>query len=193
MKKRKLFTSLRMLLIFTLLTGIIYPLFITGIAQWMLPKQAHGSLIITNGKLLGSSLIGQSFDSISGYFSSRPSAVNYNPMPSGGSNFGTTNAKQFELIKERSAKFLHTNHLPLQTPIPSEMVMASASGLDPHISPEAAILQLDRVCSERKFTTIQRNEVRKIIENLTEKPQFLCLGEPRINVVLLNLEIDQIK
>lgn len=184
--------SFKIFLFFTILTGIIYPLFITGIAQILFPVQANGSLIFKENKIIGSELIGQQFDSIV-YFTSRPSAVSYNPLPSSGSNFGPTNAKLDSLVTERKKQFIRFNQLDSLTNIPSEMLFASASGLDPHISPEAAMLQVDRIAKARNFDNELKQEMIRTIENLTENSQFLWLGQERINVFLLNLETDKIK
>jgi len=185
--------SLKIFLFFTVLTGIIYPLFVTGIAQLIFPGKANGSMIIKNNKVIGSELIGQQFDS-SIYFSSRPSAISYNPLPSGGSNFGLTNAKLKHAVDSLTRQFISYNQLDsLTTIVPSEMVFASASGLDPHISPTAALLQVDRIAKARKFSDVQKQKLVQCVNDLTESPQFYCLGDERINVLLLNLEADKIK
>ena len=189
---KTLVISLKIFLFFTLLTGIIYPLLITGIAQIIFPSKANGSLIIRGGQKVGSELIGQHFNSPL-YFSSRPSAVSYNPLPSGGSNFGLTNIKLKTNADSCKKQFITFNQLNSRTEIPSEMIFASASGLDPHISPGAALLQVDRITQARRFNTIQKQKLVQCITDLTEPPQFLCLGEERINVLLLNLATDQIK
>ena len=141
---------------------------------------------------MGSALIAQSFDS-TGYFYSRPSAISYNPLPSGGSNYGLTNAKLKQTADERRQSFIFKNHLDSLTVVPSEMLFASASGLDPHISVKAALLQVNRVSTERKFTYDQKLKLLQLIKGQTEAPQFLCLGEERINVLLLNLGVDTIQ
>jgi K+-transporting ATPase ATPase C chain len=189
---KTLVISLKIFLFFTVLTGIIYPLFVTGIAQVVFPYKANGSLIVKTNQVIGSELIGQQFDSTI-YFSSRPSAVSYNPLPSGGSNYGLTNNKLKNLVDERRSHFSTINQLDSLSEIPSEMLFASASGLDPHISPQAAILQVDRVAKSRNFTTAQKQKLQQCISLLTESPQLLCLGESRINVLMLNLETDKIK
>jgi potassium-transporting ATPase KdpC subunit len=188
---KALWTSLKIFLFLTVLTGIIYPLAITGIAQIAFPSKANGSLIVRNHKIIGSELIGQQFDSAI-YFASRPSAVSYNPLPSGGSNLGLTSSKLKKLVDERKSQFLTFNKLDSSTTIPSEMIFASASGLDPHISPEAALLQVNRIAKARHFNDTQKALLIREIHQLTETPQLLCLGERRINVLLLNLKTDQI-
>jgi len=184
--------SLKIFLFFTILTGIIYPLLVTGIAQVVFPGKANGSIIIKDNKAIGSRLIGQQFDTAI-YFSSRPSAISYNPLPSGGSNYGLTNVKLKNLVAERRKQFIKFNQLDSLTTIPSEMLFASASGLDPHISPNAALLQVDRIAKTRSFNSSQKLKMVQCINALTENPQFSLLGEIRINVLLLNLEIDKIR
>jgi K+-transporting ATPase ATPase C chain len=189
---KTLMISLKIFLFFTVLTGVIYPLVITGIAQVVFPEKANGSMIVRNNVTIGSKLIGQQFDSVI-YFTSRPSVGSYNPLPSGGSNYGLTNVKLKKLVAERKNQFIEFNRLNSHTVIPSEMLFASASGLDPHISPEAALLQVERIAKARKFNQASKQLLVKHIYALTEKPQFLCLGEDRINVLLLNLKLNEIK
>jgi len=181
--------SLKIFLFFTILTGIIYPLFITGIAQVVFPSKANGSLIIEGNKVTGSKLIGQQFDSVI-YFTSRPSANAYSTLPSGGSNFGLTNLKLKNLVTERRNRFIGFNQLDSLIIVPSEMLFASGSGLDPHISPDAALLQAERISTARHFDQIQKDKLLQSINRLTENPQFYCLGEDRINVLILNLELN---
>ena len=188
---KTLIISLKALLFFTLLTGVAYPLLITGMAQVIFPGKANGSIIMKNNKPVGSELIGQNFDT-SIYFSSRPSAISYNPMPSGGSNFSLTNTKLKNQVEERKLHFIAINQLDSLTNIPSEMLFASASGLDPHISPEAAIMQTGRIAKMRHFNNNQRDQLLSIIKNVTEAPQLLWLGERRINVLILNIKLDEI-
>jgi potassium-transporting ATPase KdpC subunit len=189
---KTLIISLKIFLFLTVLTGIVYPLLVTGIAQVVFPGKANGSIIEVNNKAIGSKLIGQQFDS-SIYFSSRPSAVSYNPLPSGGSNFALTNAKLKNLVNERKAYFISFNQLDSLTEIPSEMLFASASGLDPHISPQAALLQVDRVAKVRNLNSFQKQRLFDLIQSETESPQYGVLGEKRINVLKLNIELDRIK
>src|SRR4030042_5244140 len=134
--KKQILVSIKIFLLFSLIAGIIYPLFVTALANLMFKDKADGSLIKKNDQVIGSSLIGQAFDS-SAYFWSRPSAIGYNPLPSGGSNLGLTNKKFRQQYIEREQYLLRVNSLQPGTPVPSEMVFASGSGLDPHISPEA--------------------------------------------------------
>jgi potassium-transporting ATPase KdpC subunit len=188
---KTLLISLKIFLFFTILTGIVYPLFITGIAQLILPAKANGSLIVKDNRIIGSQLIGQPFDSLI-YFSSRPSAISYNPLPSGGSNYGLTNSKLKMQVETRKKHFIDFNQLDSLTVIPSEMLFASASGLDPHISPQAALLQVDRVAKARNFSNDQKLKLIQDIRDLTEAPQFSFLGEERINVLALNIQTDQL-
>ncbi len=183
--------TIKIFLFLTVLTGIIYPLLVTGIAQVAFPDKANGSLITDNHKIIGSILIGQSFDSAI-YFSSRPSAVRYNPLPSGGTNYGLTNALLREQVENRRQQFITFNQLDRTTEVPSEMVFASASGLDPHISPRAALLQVNRIANARNYNNEQKTKLIECIDSLTASAQFSFLGKERINVLLLNLELEKI-
>lgn len=190
--KKRLLTGSLFLLMATLLTGIIYPVVVTVFANLLFREKATGSLISSNGFKIGSELIGQNFDSLK-YFWSRPSSVEYNPMPSGGSNLGPLNPRLKDEIIKRRETFIVKNYLNQDQNIPSEMIFASGSGLDPHISPGAAMLQLKRVSKERGFDPAMESRLAEIIKNLTEDPQFFIFGEPRINVILLNLMTDSLK
>jgi len=188
---KTLFISLKIFLFFTVLTGIIYPLFVTGIAQLAFPAKANGSLIIKDNKMIGSELIGQRFDSII-YFSSRSSAISYNPLPSGGSNLGLTNVKLKHAVDSLKKQFIVYNQLDKNAVIPSEMIFASASGLDPHISPQAALLQVERISKARNLDNNKKQRLLECIKELSEKPTFMVLGEERINVLNLNIKLDEI-
>jgi K+-transporting ATPase ATPase C chain len=188
---KTLIISLKAFLFFTVLTGVIYPLFVTGFAQLVFPSKANGSLIINDNKIIGSELIGQQFDS-SIYFTSRPSAISYNPLPSGGSNYGLTNSKLKQQVNERKQHFIEFNQLESLTEIPAEMLFASASGLDPHISKQSALLQVNRIANARNFGVAQKQKLIACVNRFTENPQILVLGEERVNVLLLNLELDKI-
>ncbi|MCL5266612.1 MAG: potassium-transporting ATPase subunit KdpC [Bacteroidetes bacterium] len=187
--KKHIWDSMKMLLAMTVLTGIIYPLAMTGIAQIVFPKQANGSMIRINGKLVGSSLIGQNFASDK-YFWPRPSAVNYNPLPSGASNYGPTSDTLKELVEMRRNNFIRLNGLPSNTQVPPDMLYASGSGLDPDISPKAAELQIDRVAHARHFDAKEKRELVRLVKSHLEGPQLGFLGEPRVNVLMLNLALD---
>lgn len=188
---KTLIISLKIFLFMTILTGIVYPVLMTGIAQVLFPGNANGSLVFKDNKTVGSELIGQSFDS-SIYFSSRPSSTGYNPIPSGGSNFGLSNSKLINQVSERKGQFIAYNSLDSLTVIPSEMLFASSSGLDPHISPSAAIMQVERIAKARQFDSYKKEKMLKAINGLKEKPQYFIFGEERINVLLLNIELDKI-
>jgi K+-transporting ATPase ATPase C chain len=185
-------TVLKLLLALSVLTGLVYPGLATVIAQLFYREKAGGSLISYKGKIIGSQLIGQQFDS-SIWFNPRPSSINYNPLPSGGSNLSSTNKNLLMLVNERYKFFIKENFLSDSTEIPSEMLYASASGLDPHISPRAAILQINRIADARGFDDIQKEKLHGLITRMTEPPQFHLFGEERINVFMLNLELDNIK
>jgi K+-transporting ATPase ATPase C chain len=157
--------SLKIFLFFTILTGIIYPLFVTGVAQVVFPAKANGSLIAEDNRTIGSRLIGQQFDSTI-YFTSRPSAISYNPLPSGGSNHGLTNVRLKNMVTGRKIQFIAFNQLDSLIAIPSEMLFASASGLDPHISQKAALLQVDRIAKARNFNTIQKQNLIQSVKIL---------------------------
>ena len=189
--KTQLIISIKIFALFTVLCGIAYPLFITGIAQLVFPGKANGSLIVRDNKVVGSELIGQKFDSEI-YFWSRPSATDYSSMPSGGSNFGPTSSKLKQLVADRTAQWIKSNPTTESEKIPSEMLLASASGLDPHISPKAALLQVDRIVKARNLDNSGKQQILKSIAELSEGPQFSVFGENRINVLDLNLELDKL-
>jgi potassium-transporting ATPase KdpC subunit len=172
--------SIRIYIVLTLLTGIIYPLVMTGLAQLIFPKQANGSRIIENGKLIGSDLLVQKFESPR-YFWPRPSAADYATVASGASNKGPTSADLKKSIDERRAK--------LGKDAPVDLLTASGSGLDPHISPEAAQFQVARVARERK---LPNEQIATLVQQATEPPQFGFLGEPRVNVLQLNRLLDRL-
>jgi potassium-transporting ATPase KdpC subunit len=183
--------AIRFLIAMIILTGIIYPLLMTGIAQVTFPTKANGSLIVKDGKIIGSELIGQKFDSTI-YFWSRPSAIDYNPIPSCGSNYGPTSEKLRKQVSDRRALFASQNRVTDTMSIPKEMIFASASGLDPHISAKAALLQVNRIVKARNFSAMQKQELLKHLNALIETPQFHCLGEERINVLALNIELNKL-
>jgi K+-transporting ATPase ATPase C chain len=185
--KKNLLISIWMTLATTVLLGIIYPLLVTGLAQVMFPRQANGELIQqAGGKIVGSSLIGQPFRS-PGYFHSRPSAagaVGYDPMASGGSNLGPTNKALLDRVSG-SVQSLQAENPAARIPV--DLATASGSGLDPHISPAAADFQVSRVARERGMTEA---EVRALLKQHAEERQLGFLGEPRVNVLELNLDLD---
>lgn len=183
--KKNLLTSLWMTIVLTILLGLVYPLLITGIAQLILPSEANGELIRKNGEIIGSRIIGQGFSSPA-YFHSRPSAAGngYDAANSNGSQFGPTNAKLIDRVKT-DVTAAQTDH-PGQA-VPIDLVTASASGLDPDITPAAAEFQLDRVAQQRGATV---DQIRALIAKHTQGRQFGFLGEPRVNVLEMNLELD---
>ena len=173
----------------TLLTGVVYPALVTGVAQLAFPHQANGSIIEHDCKLFGSELIGQKFDRPD-YFWGRPSAttpVEYNAASSNGSNLGPTNPDMLKAVAER-VEAIRKAHPDQTGPVPADLVTASASGLDPHISPAAAEYQLTRVASNRPGLTVE--QVRRLVAEHTEGRTFGILGEPRVNVLRLNLALD---
>jgi potassium-transporting ATPase KdpC subunit len=190
--RKVIFTGLKFLIIMTILTGLLYPGFITIITSVFFHREAQGSLVRENGITIGSELIGQNFESQK-YFWSRPSVINYNPIPSGASNLGPLNPLLKEQVLQRARAFRQANTIGNEQEVPPEMITASASGLDPHISPAAALLQVKRVAKARGLTTEGEAQIIRIINDMTEKPQFSVFGKPRINVFLLNLKIDNIK
>jgi K+-transporting ATPase ATPase C chain len=182
--------SFKIFLSLTILTGVIYPLFITLIGQVLFPNQSNGSLIIKNGNIIGSELLGQNFaDSI--YFQSRPSAINYNPLPSGASNLGLSSALFKKQVNDRKLEFRKNNLLSDSIVIPSEMLFASGSGVDPHISVEAAKLQINRIIKSRNISTDKSKLLYNLVDSLVEYPQFGLLGNQVVNVFSLNLKLDE--
>src|ERR1700674_4245424 len=181
--------GLRINIFLTLVLGVIYPLAITGICQVVFPRQANGSLIAANGNVIGSELIGQNFTKPE-YFQPRPSAAGndgYDATASGGSNYGPTNQKLIDRVKASVEKFRKDN--PNYTgPIPADLVTTSASGLDPHISPDSAQAQAARVAKARGVSVDQMNQ---LVARSIEPPDLGFLGEPRVNVLKLNLALDE--
>jgi len=190
--KTYIFKSLKFLFLFTILLGLLYPFAISITANIIFPQKAAGSFIEIKGKTAGSELIGQSFSSDK-YFWPRPSAIDYNPMPSGGSNLSPTSSVLKNRFDERKKNFLEKNYLNSKCIVPAEMLFASGSGVDPHISPEAAFLQAGRIIKARNFDGIKTDMLYKLIESSKETPQFGFLGKPVINVLLLNLKLDSIQ
>jgi len=180
---KQLIIAVKATIVLTILTGVLYPLLVTGLAKVFFPRQAAGSLIDVNGKTVGSELIGQKFTKPE-YFHGRPDG--YDGLASGGSNLGPTNQKLIDRVKGDAAKFRAEN--PTFTgPIPADIVTASASGLDPHISPAAAEAQAGRVAATRGISV---DAVRQQIASHTEGRDLGLFGEPRVNVLRLNLALD---
>jgi len=186
---RQLLPGLRMTLVMTVLTGLVYPGLVTGICQLVFPKQANGSLMTKNGNVIGSELIGQNFSKPE-YFQPRPSAAGsdgYDATASGGSNLGPTNQKLIDRVNASVEKFRKEN--PGYTgPIPADLVTASGSGLDPHLSPASADVQVARVAKARG---VSEDQIRQVIGQFTQGRDLGFLGEPRVNVLLLNQALDE--
>ncbi len=177
--------ALVMTLLFALLLGIAYPLALTGVGQALFPAQANGSLVRENGRVIGSTLVGQAFTS-ERYFNTRPSAAGdgYDGLASSGSNLGPTSQALAGRVKGDVARLSETSP---GHPVPSDLVTTSASGLDPHISPEAALFQVDRVARVRGLDVAA---VRKLVDQSIETPLLGFVGEPRVNVFELNRRLD---
>src|SRR5215475_16072705 len=176
------------LVLLSVVTGVVYPALVTAIAQVIFPREANGSLIVKNGTVVGSALIGQPFDDPK-YFWGRPSATSPfqdNAGSSSGSNLGPTNPALTRAVQER-VNALKAADLDNKAPVPVDLVTTSGSGLDPHVSPAAALYQVGRVAKARK---LDEAAVRRLVEQSTEGRQFGFLGEPRVNVLALNLALD---
>jgi K+-transporting ATPase ATPase C chain len=192
--KSTLRPAVALIIIFTIVLGVAYPLATTGVAQVLFGDKADGSLVKKDGQVIGSSLIGQSFIDadtnavIPGYFRGRPSASNYDAMASGGSNLGPTNAVLIERVKELTALIRTENGLTADQAVPVDLVTASGSGLDPDISPASAQLQVERVARERG---ISPEQVQDLIDKATSKPTLGFIGEERVNVLELNRLLDE--
>jgi K+-transporting ATPase ATPase C chain len=185
---QQLLPGLRMALVFTVLTGILYPLAVTGICQAIFHKQANGSLLTRNGQAIGSELIGQNFTKPQ-YFQPRPSAAGndgYDATASGGSNWGATSQKLNDRVKASVEKF-HKENPDFSGPIPADLLTASGSGLDPEISPASAEAQVERVAKARGMSV---DDIRKLIAAHSKGRELGFLGEPRVNVLELNLALD---
>src|SRR5271154_881642 len=185
--------SVRQLILWSVVTGVVYPLVITLIAQGAFRNQANGSLVERDGKIIGSALMAQQFQGTN-YFWPRPSACSYGTGPTGiaassGSNLGPTSGALQTNVMNNASAFISGNNLPTNTPVPPDMVFASASGLDPHISPEAARLQIARVAGARGLGP---DKITALVDQFTEPLQWGFLGEPRVNVLLLNVALDQL-
>ncbi len=185
---KNLITAVLIFLVLTVITGLVYPLVVTGIAQGLFPHQANGSLIVQNGKAVGSELIGQPFAGPR-YFWSRPSATTpaYNAASSTGSNLGPTNPDLIKRVKGDVERIRKAH--PGKGPVPVDLVTTSGSGLDPHISPAAAFYQVDRVAAARGLDPAA---VRALVERHVEGRWLGFIGEPRVNVLELNLDVDRL-
>ena len=186
---RQSLIGLRMTLMLTILTGLFYPGLVTGICQMIFPNQANGSLIVKNGHVIGSALIGQSFTRRE-YFQPRPSAAGadgYDPTSSGGSNLGPTSQKLADRVKSSLAQFRKDNQ-DFTGPIPADLLTASGSGLDPHLSPASINAQAPRVAVARGISI---NQIQQLASEFTEGRELGFLGEPRVNVMRLNIALDE--
>jgi K+-transporting ATPase ATPase C chain len=186
---KQLIIAIKVTLVMAVLTGVAYPLLVTGLSKALFHHQASGSLIQANGKTVGSELIGQRFTRPE-YFHGRPSAAGndgYDGLSSQGSNLGPTNQKLVDRVRDDVKKF-HDENPTYHGPVPADLVTASGSGLDPHISPAAAEAQIDRVAAARRMSP---GAVRQLVAANTADRQFGVLGEPRVNVLKLNLALDR--
>lgn len=182
--------SLKVLLVMTVLLGLVYPAVVTGVGQVLFQNKANGSLLEKDGKIIGSAIIGQPFRSEK-YFHGRPSSAGedgYDAAASSGSNLGPTSAELMRSIAERAAMVRKTNDLDTNAPVASDLVTASGSGLDPHITPQAAALQIARVAKARGLDT---TAVEALVVKHMEAPELGFLGDARVNVLALNLALDQ--
>ena len=186
--KQIMLPAIRLTLVLTVLTGLIYPLVVTGLSQLLFPRQANGNLIERNGKIVGSALIGQKFTRPE-YFHGRPSAAGdgYDAANSGATNFGPTNQSLVNRVRDDIKKFRQENPT-YKGPIPADLLTTSASGLDPDISPASAYAQADRVAKARG---VPAAAIRRIVEKHVEGRDLGFLGEPRVNVLALNLDLDK--
>lgn len=180
---RDLGKGLLIFAVFSIGTGLAYPFAITGLAQWLFSGQAQGSLVTAGGKVVGSRLIGQGFSGPA-YFHGRPSANKYDASNSGGSNYGPTNRKYLEEVAGRVKEVRSENNLPADAPVPADLVLASASGLDPDISLPAALVQVPRIAKARGMS---EDVVKGVVAGLTKGQRW---GHDRVNVLELNLALD---
>lgn len=188
---RTFISALALTTLLTVITGLVYPLAVCGLAETIFPGQAHGSLLVKNGKIVGSSLIGQNFSSPR-YFQSRPSAAGdkgYDAANSGGSNLGPTNKALIDAVRLRLKNFIESNPGATASEVPVDIVTTSGSGLDPEISPAAADLQAPRVARARGLS---EDQVRRLIAENTRPRAAGIFGEPGVNVLTLNLALDRI-
>ena len=184
--------SVRQTILWSVVAGVLYPVVMTIFAQVAFHNQANGSLVEKDGKIIGSALLAQQFQGTN-YFWPRPSACSYGTGPSGiaassGSNLGPTSGTLYTNVMNNIAAFISGNNLPTNTVVPADMVFASASGLDPHISPEAARLQISRVAVSRGMS---EDKIKALVDQFTEPAQWGFLGQARVNVLLLNVALDR--
>ena len=174
----------------TLLTGIIYPLALTGIARILFPFQSNGSIIEKDGITVGSELIGQKFTDVK-YFHPRPSAIDFDPLPSGGSNLSVTSIVLRESVDVRRNRFVQTESSASPGEVPADMLFASASGLDPDISPESAYFQIYRVAKARHFDSLKIDQLKFLVSKQVMTAEYYLFGPERVNVLKLNLALDR--
>ncbi len=187
---KQIIGALRLLIVLTIITGVMYPLAMTGLAQAIFPNQANGSLLYVDNKPVGSLLLGQNF-AAEKYFHGRPSSAGadgYDAASSSGSNLGPINKKLMDTVKDNLDKVRTENMLPQDAIVPADLVLASSSGLDPDISPQAAYLQVERIARER---SLPESEVRRLVASQEQTKTLGILGAPRVNVLLLNMALDQ--
>ena len=189
--KAMIVQGVRLFGLLTVLTGLAYPLAVTGLVKTLFPRQAEGSLVWRHGRPVGSELLAQNFKAAK-YFHPRPSAADFASVPSGASHLGPTSGALRDAVAARAAALRRENRLPPDAPLPSDLLTASGSGLDPHLSPAAAELQVDRVATARQFTPEQRGRLERLVRKSIEPPQFGLLGQARVNVLKLNLEVDRL-
>jgi K+-transporting ATPase ATPase C chain len=184
--------AVRMYAVLTVVCGVLYTLTVTAIAQFVFPYRANGSLVTAEGKIVGSELVGQAFTRTE-YFRSRPSSVLYNPFPSGASNLGPISLQLKDSVEVRRNELRSAFGIAPDSIVPPDMLFSSASGLDPHISPEAARLQINAIAAARHMTSAQKEALTALVERSIEQPQLGFLGMPRVNVLRLNRMVDSLK
>lgn len=188
--KKIIYLSFLSMVLFTVLTGLIYPLVITGISKIFFSYQSEGSLIKNGDKVIGSELIGQKFDTVI-YFNSRPSAIDDNPYPSGASNWGPTSDTLKKTVEQRRKDYASQNNLQ-GTFISDDAIFASGSGVDPDISVENAMMQVNRIAKARNFDENKTKKLNELVVSSVSKSQFGILGETRVNVLKLNILLDHL-
>jgi potassium-transporting ATPase KdpC subunit len=181
-----------MYVVLTVVCGLLYTMTVTALAQCLFPFKANGSFVTAGGKIIGSELLGQAFTKPE-YFRSRPSSISYVPLPSGASNLGPISLPLKDSVDARCKEFRSTFGIAPDSAVPPDILFSSASGLDPHISPEAARLQISRVAGQRHMSSLQKEALAALVEQSLEQPQLGILGMPRINVLRLNRMVDSLK
>ena len=187
-----IFPCFRLFLVLVFLTGVAYPLAVTGVAQLLFHHQAEGSLVTVHGRAAGSELLSQKTEGLRNFWP-RPSSDDYATIPSGASNLGPASGALKKAIADYATKVRAANGIVSDATLPDDAITTSGSGLDPEISPANARMQIERVARARNFSDGQKKELTELVEDHIENPQFGFLGEPRVNVLLLNLALDQLK